>query len=381
MAATKPTPPVDVDTRAAGALAPIGRSHGQLMWLKFKEHRVALVSLWVLVVLYFVAIFAEFFAPYDPRVISTSIKVNSPPELIRFVDQGRFQLRPFVYHKFTEGYDMDTGALVYRDDHGHKKGVRFFIQGAEYKLWGLFRARLHFFGTDDEEPINLFGTDDIGRDLLSRTIYGGRLSMSVGMIGVLASLVLGTLLGGISGYFGGAVDNVIQRIIELLRSIPHIPLWLALSAAIPKEWSAVQRYFSIVVILSLIGWTDLARVVRGKFLALREEEYVMASRALGAGGGWVITRHLIPNFIGYLIVSLSLGVPGMIIGETALSFLGLGLLPPAISWGVLLKEAETFMAIAFHPWFFIPAILVIIVVLAFNFVGDGLRDAADPFEK
>ena len=209
---------------AEAALAPIGRSHRQLMWLKFKEHRVALVSLWLLAVLYFVAIFAEFFAPYDPRVISTSVKVNSPPELIRFFDQGRFQLRPFVYHKFTEGYDMDTGALVYQDDRSHKKEMRFFVQGAEYKLWGLFRSRLHFFGTDDPEPINLFGTDDIGRDLLSRTIYGGRLSMSVGMIGVLASLVLGTLLGGISGYFGGAVDNVIQRIIELLRSIPHIPL-------------------------------------------------------------------------------------------------------------------------------------------------------------
>ena len=197
---------------AEAAPAPVGRSHGQLMWLKFKEHRVALVSLWLLAVLYFVAIFAEFFAPYDPRVISTSVKVNSPPELSRFFDQGRFQIRPFVYHKFTGGYDMDTGALVYRDDRTHKKEMRFFVQGAQYKLSGMFPCRLHCFGTDDPEPINLFGTDDIGRDLLSRTIYGGRLSMSVGMIGVLASLVLGTLLGGISGYFGGAVDNVIPGV-------------------------------------------------------------------------------------------------------------------------------------------------------------------------
>ena len=248
-----------------------------------------------------------------------------------------------------------------------------------YKLWGVIRTDLHLFGTRDGEAF-LLGTDRLGRDMLSRVIHGARISLSIGLLGVLISFVLGCILGGVSGYYGGTVDLIVQRTIEFIISIPTIPLWMALSAALPANWPALRVYFAITVILALQGWAGLARVVRGKLLELREEEFVMAARIAGQGGGAIIRRHLLPSFMSYLIVNITLAIPGMILGETALSFLGLGLRPPVVSWGVLLKDAQNFRTVSIHPWLLIPGIFVVVTVLMFNFLGDGLRDAADPYK-
>jgi peptide/nickel transport system permease protein len=256
--------------------------------------------------------------------------------------------------------------------------VRFFVRGNSYKVWNLFRTDVHLFGVENGY-IFLFGTDTLGMDLFSRTIYGARISMSIGLVGVFFTFLLGLIIGGISGYFGGVIDSTIQRSIDLLISIPTIPLWMALAAALPRDWPVVRTYFMITVILSVIGWGSLARVVRGKLLSLREEDFVMAARLAGATEGVIIARHLLPSFASYIIVSITLSIPSMILGETALSFLGLGMQPPAVSWGVLLKDAQNIVAIAHHPWQLIPCLFVIVTVLMFNFIGDGLRDAADPY--
>lgn len=356
-------------------------SQRQLMWWRFRKHKMAIICSVILIIMYIVAIFCEFIAPFDPNKYDTRYSY-APPQSIHFVDEeGTFHLRPFVYGLKQER-DPRTMRLVFELDYETRYDLRLFTAGVEYELWGLFPSSMHLFGLEDPEGIFfLIGADRMGRDMLSRIIYGGRISLSVGLVGVFASLILGILIGGVSGYYGGFVDDVIQRGIEFIRSIPTIPLWMALSAAVPKEWPPLRVYFVIVVLLSLVGWTSLARVVRGRFLALREEDFVMAAKLCGANEFRVITRHMLPAFYSHIIASLTLSIPGMILSETSLSYLGLGLRPPAISWGVLLQESQNLRAVATAPWLLLPGLAVVLAVLAFNFVGDGLRDAADPYAR
>jgi peptide/nickel transport system permease protein len=352
-------------------------SQWQLMWMKFRKHELAIIGSTVLIILYGVAIFCEFIAPYD--IYKRSADLFAPPQKIHFIDpQGKFHLVPFVYG--LKG-DMDpvTWRRTFQEDTSQIYPIRLFVRGDEYKLWSLFPMRLHLFGVQEPGVLFLFGTDDLGRDFFSRNLYAARTSLSVGLVGVFVSFVLGATLGGISGYYGGLPDTVIQRAIEFLLSIPRIPLWMALAAALPADWPVIRVYFGITIVLSVLGWPSLARVVRGKLLELRGEDFVMAARIAGASDGYIIARHLLPRFASYLIVSLTLAIPSMILGETSLSFLGVGLRPPAVSWGVLLNQGQNVQSIAHHPWLLITALFVIVTVLAFNFLGDGLRDAADPY--
>ncbi|MBI1298138.1 ABC transporter permease subunit [bacterium] len=348
----------------------------QLIRWRFLRHRVAVFALGVLVIFYLSALFAEFVSPYDPTNHDTDY-MYMPPQRIRFIDNGQFQLRPFVYGMTSE-FDMATFRTTYEIDPTQKYPIYFFVKGDPYEMWGIFESDIHLFGVE-EGTVFLFGTDKMGRDMVSRTIYGARISLSVGLLGIAISFIIGIIVGGISGYFGGVADLIIQRMIEFIRSIPTLPLWMALSVALPPTWTVVQTYFGIVVILSLVGWTGLARVVRGKFMSLREEEYIMAAQLNGSNESRIIFKHMLPSFTSHIIASLTLSVPGMILGETALSFIGLGLQAPAISWGVLLKDAQRILVLADSPWLLIPGLFVVIAILCFNFVGDGLRDAADPY--
>ncbi|MGI6208579.1 MAG: ABC transporter permease [Anaerolineae bacterium] len=355
-------------------------SQWQLVWWRFRKHKLALISAGILIVLYIVVLFAEFFAPYDATA-SDKRFIYAPPQRVHFRDaEGNFSLRPFTY-ALTGELNMETLRVEYTYDTSVKFPVRFFVHGTPYKLWGLIETDVHLIGTDEGGTIFLLGTDKQGRDMLSRLIVGGRISLSVGLLGIAISFVLGILLGGLSGYYGGVFDVTLQRVIEFMRSVPTLPLWMGLSAALPPTWTVVQTYFAIVVILSLLGWTGLARVVRSKFMSLREEDFVMAARLLGASEMRIVFRHMVPSFTSHLIASLSLSIPGMILGETSLSFIGLGLRPPAISWGVLLKEAQAIRVLNEAPWLLYPGIAVVVAVLAFNFLGDGLRDAADPYSR
>ncbi len=354
----------------------------KLMWWRFRKHKMALLSVGILAVYYFVGIFCEFVAPYNPEQYFVKYKL-APPSKIRTRDVEGKSFQPFVYAVIRER-DPETRRNIYTEDTEARYPVQFFVHGTEYEMWGLFKMDVHLFGLpvpQEEQGIFLLGADRLGRDMFSRLCYGARISLSIGMVGVFLSLTLGVVLGGVSGYYGGKVDTIIQRIIEFIRSIPSIPLWMALSAALPSDWPILRLYFGITVILSLIGWTWMARVVRGRFLALREEDFVMAARLAGSSQIRIILRHMVPSFLSYIIASLTLAIPNMILAETGLSFIGLGLRAPAISWGVLLQEANNVRSLALAPWVLTPVLFVVTAVLAFNFVGDGLRDAADPYAR
>jgi peptide/nickel transport system permease protein len=352
-------------------------SQWQLIRWKFVRHKLAVGSLVVLGVLYVGVVFAEFISPYNPQDFDQDY-MHCPPMPIRFVDhEGRFHIRPFVY-PMIQSIDMETLRTTYVPDTDNMQFIQFFHRGDPYEMWGLFDGRLRLFGIE-EEKFFLFGSDKRGRDVFSRIIFGSRVSLTIGLVGIAISFVLGIVVGGISGYYGGTVDLVIQRIIEFIRSVPTFPLWMALSAALPPDWPIVKVYFAIVVILSLVGWTRLARVVRGKFMSVREEDFVLVARLHGAGERRILFKHLLPSFLSHIIASLTLAMPSMILGETALSFIGLGMQAPAISWGVLLNESQAVRVLAQAPWLLIPGAFVVVAILAFNFVGDGLRDAADPY--
>jgi peptide/nickel transport system permease protein len=358
-------------------------SQWQLMRWRFRKHRLAVVSLWVVGFFYLLALGAEFLAPADPDKTSNLYKYV-PPQPISFFDaEGTFSLWPGVAG-LTSTRDPETLRVTYVADPTKWSPVWFFTRGDPYKFWGIWETDIHLVGLGPEatsQPFYLLGSDRLGRDMLSRIIYGTRISLSIGLVGVSMSLLFGIILGGISGYYGGTIDNVIQRVIEFIRTMPTIPLWMALAAALPVSWPPELVYFGITIILSLVGWTGLARVVRGRFLSLREEDFVMAARFCGASEARVIFRHMVPSFLSHIIASITLAIPGMILAETALSFLGLGLRPPTISWGVLLQEAQNVQTVALFPWLLAPGVAVVVVILAFNFLGDGLLDAADPYGR
>lgn len=348
----------------------------RLMWWKLRKHRAAVVSGIFLALLYLSIPFSEFLAPYNLNHRQVD-HIYMPPQRLHLFHEGRF-VGPFVYGSSFE-LDMETLERKYETDPTKVYPLRFFCKGEEYTFWGLWQANRRLFCPAENGTAYLLGTDRLGRDVLSRIIYGTRISLTIGLIGITISFVLGITIGGLAGYYGGWLDHVVQRIIEVLQSLPSIPLWLALAAIMPVTWSPILVYFGITLILGLLDWTGLARAVRSKLLSLREEDYVMAAELMGASPIRIIFRHLIPGFMSHLIASATITIPSMILGETALSFLGLGLRPPVTSWGVLLNEAQNINVVALYPWLIAPVVPVILVILAFNFLGDGLRDAADPY--
>ena len=358
-------------------------SQWQLVWWAFKRHRLAMAGLVVTLALYLVAVVPGFFAVNDPSQQNVRTAFH-PPQALHLIDtsaEGGWSLQPYI-HPYVLKRDPQTLASVYQEDLSRKVYLQMFGQGYEYSVLGLFNSRLHLFASQEaRQPLFFFGADRLGRCVFSRIMLGTQISLSVGLVGVLLALSIGIVLGGISGYYGGRIDFVIQRVIELVLSLPTIPIWLAASAAVPQNWPATLNYFMITLILSLTGWAQLARVVRGRFLSLRPEELVTAARLDGASESRIIFRHMLPSFSSHIIASISLAIPAMILAETSLSFLGLGLQPPTISWGVLLREAQNIRSIATAPWLFAPGAAVVLAVMALNFLGDGLRDASDPYNK
>jgi len=349
----------------------------QLMWWEFRRHKIAYYCGIFLLLMYATVFVSEFLAPYNQQHRNSDF-LYSPPQSIHLFHEGAL-VGPFVYGR-VQTLDMETLRRIYADDQTEVQKLRFFCSGDDYMFWGLVPGNLHLVCPAQDGELYLLGTDRLGRDVLSRIIYGARISLTIGILGVTMSFVLGIVIGGLAGYHGGWFDAVTQRVIEVLQSIPSIPLWMALAAIIPVTWSPILVYIGITVILGLLDWTGLARAVRSKLLALREEDYVLAARLMGASGGRIIGRHMVPGFMSHLIASATLTVPAMILGETALSFLGIGLRAPISSWGILLTEARSVNIVALYPWLLFPVVPVILVILAFNFLGDGLRDAADPYK-
>lgn len=375
---TEPTIPQETLTTTAAEEKIAVATQWQLMWWRFRKHKLAMAGAIVLILFYLVVVSVDFLAYADPNESDAQRGLIAPQSIMWF-DNGEF--KPYV-HPLKGTRDPKTFKRVYVPDTDTKLPITFFAPGFSYKLFGFIPADRHLIGVegaDAQTTLFLLGTDVQGRDLWSRLIYGTQTSLTIGLFSVALSLLLGIVLGGISGYAGGILDTVIQRVIEILRSLPTIPLWMGLTAALPNDWSVTQVYFAITIIISLIGWTELARVVRGRFLSLRQDDFVMAAELLGCSRSRIIFRHMVPSFISHIIAATTLALPAMIISETSLSFLGLGLRPPAISWGVLLQDAQNIQALAISPWLLIPVIPVVIAVLAFNFTGDGLRDAADPY--
>ena len=352
-------------------------SQWRLMWWKLRRHRLALISGGVLLVLYVCTLFVEIIAPYeqDTKIIPF---VNHPPQAIHFFHEGEF-IGPFVYGTRLER-NMELMRREFIVDHEDIQPLRFFCSGDEYTFWGLVDWDFHLVCPAEDGRMFLLGTDQLGRDMFSRIVYGARVSLTVGLVGVAISFLLGIFIGGLAGYYGGWLDNLINRVIELFQSFPQLPLWMALSAAVPATWNPIVIFFMITIILGLVDWTGLARAVRSKLLSLREEDFTTAAQLLGAHPRRIVNLHLLPNFMSHLIASATLAIPGMILGETALGYLGLGLQPPVVSWGVLLNSAQDINAVAIHPWLILPVVPVIVTVLAFQFFGDGLRDAADPYK-
>lgn len=352
-------------------------SQWTIIWWRFRRHKMAMLALFLLLPSYLSISVTEFLAPYNLHSRHTDF-IFSPPQKVHFFHEGEF-IGPFVYG-LNMNLNMEILKREYSEDTNRPQRLRFFCAGEEYKFWGLISANFHLVCPAEGGQMFLLGTDRLGRDMASRLLYGGRVSLTVGIVGITVSFVLGLFFGGLAGYLGGWVDYAVMRLIEILRSLPELPMWLALSAALPVTWSPILVYFGITLILGLLDWPGLARAVRSKLLALREEDYCVAAQLMGARPKRIIVRHLLPNFTSHLIASATLSIPSMILAETALSFLGLGLRPPVTSWGVLLSEAQNIEAVALYPWLLLPMLPVIIVVLGFNYLGDGLRDAVDPHE-
>ncbi len=351
-------------------------SQWKMIWWRLKRHRLAVVSGFILIFMYASTLIVEIMAPYNLHTRNTDF-IYAPPQTIHFFRDGSFE-GPFVYG-LDYRLNMETLKREYTENPKKIDRLRFFCLGDSYSFWGFVDGSFHLICPSKDGTLFLYGTDRLGRDMFSRILYGSRVSLTVGLIGITFSFILGISIGGAAGFFGGWVDAIVQRVIEVLRSLPELPLWMALSAALPITWSPILVYFGITIILGMLDWPGLARAVRSKLLALREEDYCSAATLMGASPRRVIARHLLPNFTSHLIASATLSIPAMILGETALSFLGLGLRPPITSWGVLLVEAQNINAVALYPWLMLPMSAVIVVVLAFNFLGDGLRDAADPY--